>query len=176
MMNKHNFVLAGIILWGGVLVFAMSTPPVFGDADTGRDASVRTTVAEAYHRETAAVVSYRDALDGGEGEADLANATITAVQELTVSGYPNASISGRFSASGATAEIVATRRFKNLSDDVLTFKSMGTATLVANTTYTLGGLFISANSLTFDTHGCDVVKILVADPSTGTVEIWAEVH
>ncbi len=158
-------------------VFALCAVPfAFGDADTGRDLTVRTTVAEAYYRETAAVVSYRDALDGGEGSADLANAAITAVTELTVQGYPNASISGRFSSSGATAQIVATRWFKNASTGALTFKSMGTATLVANTTYTLGGLFIRANSLTFDTPGCDVIKILVADPSLGTVELWAEVH
>lgn len=167
--NQQTFIC---FLFALLVAMGIAAPFVSFAADTGRDLNTKSHSAQSYYAETT-IATYRDALDGGEAGTDLGGASILAVTELTVQGFPNASISGRFSASGATAEIVFTRWRK--VGGVLTFKSMDTATLTANTTYTIGGDFASRNALAFDTQGCDVIKVLVADPSSGDVNLFAEV-
>lgn len=170
MTKRMHVLLFGILL--GVLSTVSGV--ALGDADTGRDRRVPNVVAEGYARETTTSL-YRETLDGGEGQTDLGHATITAVQELTVGGFGTVRVSGRFSASGATCAITVTRWHK-AGDGTLTFKSREAAvTLTAGTDYTISSLYPSGTEA-FDTAGCDVIKVLAADPSSGTVSLFVEVY
>jgi len=51
----------------------------------------------------------------------------------------------------------------------LTFQGMESQTITGNAVYTVSGRYPGTREAEFSTNGCAIMKILVADPSTGTV-------
>ena len=156
------------------LLCAVLVGVVLADTNTGRGLTVGQVYGVGYVRETTSVV-YRANLDGGEAATALDGATIKALTNLTIKGFPTVAINGRFSVASATCVITFARYYRDDSG-TLTFKSFSTATLSAGATYTDAGSKYPSSCAYFDSQGADVAIVLAADPSSGTVSLWAEVY
>lgn len=118
--------------------------------------------------------AYRTNADGND-EADLA-AGNTAVDEINCQGFTTVAVCGHHSAASSTCVIHFVRFYKTGS--TLTPKSMSTATLTGNATFrdAVAGDYLSLNSVYFDTEGCALAKVIIEDPSSGSVDLFVEVN
>ena len=115
------------------------------------------------------IAAYRAALDGGD-VVDLSGTGTAAIAEYPTGRFTNLEVHGRFSTTAATCVVTVARY--NKVDSTLVLQSKTTLTLTADAAQVDGaGLFLSDPGY-FDTGASNVVKILAADPSAGTIDLW----
>lgn len=154
-------------LWGAALLIAFAAL-AFAD---GRGQHVAQVAVAPGFKVSEVSAAYRTALDGGESLTDLeAAAGIGAITSIQTAGFQNLAVTGHLSTGSATCVI-----------DVICFydgiaKHRQTATLTAGATYTNDDSEYLSATQTFTTHGCGLMKVLAADPSAGTVDLWVEVY
>lgn len=141
----------------------------------GRSIQTKGIATPPGYRLSTVTAAYRTGLTA-QDTADLTHADIKALAEIDCGGYPTVSVTCHHSVSGATVGIVFVRFYKAANGD-LTPKSMSSATLTAGTRFTAPTKYPSVDGVAFDTEGCAMAKVLIATaPSSGNVDIWAEVH
>jgi len=135
-------------------------------ADGGAQTVKKGGVIGGYSPSNAAL--YRTALDGGDA-VDITDAANVALTKISCGGFQTVTVSGRFSGAAATSVIRVVRY--TLADVAF---DVSETTLTAKSA-TDGTLYFS-NPVPFDTEGAAYVRVLHADPSAGTVALWAGVH
>ena len=120
----------------------------------------------------ATATAYRSNLDGGD-VTDLSSTGTTAIADILVTGQQSITIGGRLSTASATC-VVTVCRYAEV-EGTMTLQGVSTGTLTASATQT-DGTDAVAPDLFFDTAGCKTIRVLAADPSAGTIDLWTRLH
>lgn len=142
----------------------------------GRTVNVdRSAVMPGYVVDESVPAVYRGTIAGAEAFSDVEGAAALAIEDVFCGGYTSVTVSGHFSAPGAT-QVVTIVRY-NL-DGTQVRGGSSTGTLTAGTVATdSAGLFLSTQGLGFDTRGAPRCRVFFfAAPSAGTIDPYVEVH
>lgn len=148
---------AHALVWALFLAVAAGVASVAYSAETEVYAVDTTTAA------------YRTGLDGGDLAAIDSSGLAASATIQRATGAPTIAVSARFSAASATCLLTFVRGYED-PDGAFTEHGVQTATATA-TASTVGGDYV-ANDVYFDTGGSPHFRVLAADPSSGTVDLW----
>jgi len=177
MMQRAKLISAvflAVFMWGALVVsYKAAQARTQGIALEGVTDAVRFTDN---------ITNYRSALDGGEDFSAIGSATaasaganIGQVTTITCTNYATVAVPVELSVASATVVLTAVRYFWD--GTTLTYQGSEQQTMTAQATYTVSTLYPATAEAEFPTYGCNVMKILAADPSSGTVTLGpAKVH
>ncbi len=112
-------------------------------------------------------------LNGGESVSAIGSAlattdaSIAGIHTIVCTNYASVSVPVLFSASGATVVVTCVRG--TFDGTTWETQSIENRTITANTVYTGVGAYWGTRTAKFDVEAAQLIKVLFADPSTGTV-------
>ena len=145
-----------------LLVMALTAPVAW--ADGKQKVSIARAEKLGYSPTNSAV--YRSGLSGADSTT-VDHANTLALEKIECGGFQSVSLHGRFTVASASAVCLLIRY--NLSDVVVSTEEF---TLTAKATWTLDSLY-HTNIRAVDTEGCAYVRVVIAAPSSGNLDLWA---
>jgi len=147
--------------------------------------TTRVGVSDAYQVDGSAVTYRSDSELSGDsiaaigtaladGSVDNLGTGIGVIDSTFCGGYRRVTVSGKLTIASATCKVFALRF--NWDGTTLTHRSTSVGTLTAGALLTDKESYVTEQGLAFDTRGAELMKFLVAAPSSGTVRLTAEVH
>lgn len=136
----------------------------------GRSQPVQNTGVKGAYSVSEVTSAYRTDILAGDN-SDAAHATVLALEKVYCGGHQTITVCGHFTVASATAVV---RVVRYTSADAP--KSEKTFTLTAAASGTDGRSRYMSSDTFVDTVGAGYVRVLVATPSSGGVDIWTEVN
>lgn len=150
-----------------ILLIMLPLTLVYG---AGRALRTETTGRVGAYNVSAVTTAYRTDILAGD-DASATHANNLALEKIYCGGYQGVEVCGHFTVASATAVV---RVVHYTSADAP--KSEDTFTLTAAASGTDGRSRYMSGRVFVDTGGSGYVRVLVATPSSGGVDIWTEVN
>jgi len=135
---------------------------------------------EGFRSDTRAAL-YFEGADGTDSVSDVGTATVAGGsgvdgrKQIYCKGFARVAISGQFSVASATCVVYVSRLNKGSSNWTFRSGTQGTLTAVSSAPV-LGSMYPSVGSVAVSTHGAEWIVVTYSDPSSGYVDLQAEVY